>query len=285
VRIDRSLLERLMDPLLHMVRNAIDHGIESVDVRRAKGKPAAGRVRVKVERQGPRLAIVVEDDGSGLDPRRLKQVAIERGLLTPLEAVRLEDAEALSLITLPGFSTVAETTEVSGRGVGMDVVRHAVEATGGRLIIEGRHGRGARFQLVLPPTVALVQTYLVRANGMSFAVPLAALSRMAPMDDQATIWRDGRRFWNTGSEEVPVWGLANVLGLAAEPPTHGMALIVTSPEGKTVGIEVDTVLGRRELVVRPLPLPLATLPGYSGAAVMDDGSIVLVLDPATLPLT
>jgi two-component system chemotaxis sensor kinase CheA len=284
VRIDRSLLERLIDPLLHMVRNAIDHGLESPEARRGAGKPAAGRVRVRVERQASRLAIVVEDDGRGLDPRRLKQVAIERGLLTPLEAVRLPDTEALSLITLPGFTTAAETTEVSGRGVGMDVVKNAVEGTGGRLVIEGRRGRGARFALVLPPTVALVQTYVVRSCGVSFAVPLAALTRMAPMDDQGTTWREGRRFWNAGSEEIPVWALSQVLGLAGKPKDYGMALIATSARGDTVGIEVDEVVGRRELVVRPLPFPLSTLRGYSGASVMDDGSIVLVLDPAHLPL-
>jgi len=284
VRIDRSLLERLMDPLLHMVRNAIDHGLESPELRRTAGKPTTGRVRVKVERHAARLSIVVEDDGSGLDPRRLKQVAIERGLLTPLEAVRLADEDALELITLPGFSTVAETTEVSGRGVGMDVVKHAVEATGGRLRIEARRGRGARFELVLPPTVALVQTYVVRAGGATFAVPLAALTRMAPMDDQGTTWRDGRRFWNVGSEAVPVWALGDVLGLATPPAGGGMALISTTAQGTTVGIEVDDVVGRREIVVRPLPLPLSSLRGYSGAAVLDDGSIVLVLDPANLPL-
>jgi len=167
----------------------------------------------------------------------------------------------------------------------MDVVKHAVEATGGRLIIEGRRGRGARFELVLPPTVALVQTYVVRVSGMLFALPLAALTRMAPMDDQGTTWRDGRRFWNAGSEEVPVWALSEVLGLAGAPQGYGMALIATSARGETVGIEVDEVVGRRELVVRPLPLPLSTLRGYSGASVLDDGSIVLVLDPAQLPLS
>jgi two-component system chemotaxis sensor kinase CheA len=284
VRIDRSLLERLMDPLLHMVRNAIDHGLESPERRRAAGKPASGRVRVQVERHASRLSIVVEDDGAGLDPRRLKQVAIERGLLTPLEAVRLGDAEALELITRPGFSTAAETTEVSGRGVGMDVVKHAVTATGGQLRIEARSRRGARFELVLPPTVALVQTYLVRASGVTFAVPLAALTRMAPMDDQGTTWREGRRFWNSGSEEVPVWALGEVLYLPTPEPVQGMALIATTAEGATIGIEVDEVVGRREIVVRPLPPPLTALRGYSGASVLDDGSIVLVLDPANLPL-
>lgn len=284
VRIDRSLLERLIDPLLHLVRNAIDHGIESPEARRAAGKPAAGKIRVTVERQAASLAIVVEDDGSGLDLRRLKQAAIELGLLKPKEAIRLGDTEALSLIALPGFSTVAEPNEVSGRGVGLDAVKHAVEATGGCLLIESRPGRGARFELLFPKTVALVQTYVVRASGVSFAVPLASLTRMAPMDDHGTTWRDGRRFWNFGSEEVPVWTLSQVLGLNGEPRAFGMALIATSADGTTVGIEVDEIVGRRELVVRPLPLPLATLRGYAGSAIMDDGSIVLVLDPASLPL-
>jgi two-component system chemotaxis sensor kinase CheA len=264
----------------------VDHGIETAEARTRRGKPTVGQLRIHVDRQASRLAVVVADDGAGLDPRRLKQVAIERGLLTPLEAVRLDDPEALMLITLPGFSTVEETNEVSGRGVGMDVVKHAVEAIGGRLRIEATPGRGARFELSLPPTVALVQTYLVRASGMAFAVPLASLTRMAPMDDHGTTWREGRRFWNSGTEEIPVWALRDVLGLtgAAAGTGNGMALIGESARGTMVGLEVDEVIGRREIVVRPLPPPLTGLHGYSGAAVLDDGSIVLVLDPASLPL-
>jgi len=286
VRIDRSLLERLIDPLLHMVRNAVDHGLEKPEARARARKQAEGHLRIHVERHAARLSIVVEDDGCGLDPRRLKQTAIERGLLTPLEAVRLPDADALMLVTVPGFSTVEETTEVSGRGVGMDVVKNSVEAIGGRLRIDSTFGRGTRFELVLPPTVALVQVYIVRANGAAFAVPLAALTRMAPMDDQGTTWRDGRRFWNLGSEDIPVWTLRDVLALPGAPGSvgQGMALIGESGGGDTVGIEVDEVVGRREIVVRPLPAPLTGLAGYSGAAVLDDGSIALVLDPANLPL-
>jgi two-component system chemotaxis sensor kinase CheA len=284
VRIDRSLLERLMDPLLHMVRNAIGHGLESPEARRAACKPATGNLRVKVVRHASRLSIVVEDDGAGLDPRRLKQVAIERGMLTPREAVRLADADAIELITHPGFSTAAETTEESGRGVGMDVVKTAVEALGGRLRIDGRPGRGASFELILPPTVALLHAYLVRAGGVCLAIPLAALKRMAPMDDQGTSWRDGRRYWNVGSEEIPVWSLSELLRLPSPAGSSGMALITESASKATVGIEVDEVIGRREIVVRPLPTPLTGLRGYSGAAVLDDGAIVLVLDPANLPL-
>jgi two-component system chemotaxis sensor kinase CheA len=284
VRIDRSLLERLMDPLLHMVRNAIGHGLESAEERRAARKPQIGSVRVNVVRHASQLSIVVEDDGAGLDPRILKQAAIERGLLTPLEAARMADADAIQLITQPGFSTASETTEVSGRGVGMDVVRSAVEAFGGRLRIDGRAGRGARFELQLPPTVALLQSYLVRSSGVAFAIPLASLSRMAPMDDQGTTWREGRRFWNVGSDEVPVWALSEVLDLPKQDTRGGMALITESVSRGVVGIEVDEVVGRREIVVRPLPGPLSLVRGYSGAAVLDDGSIVLVLDPANLPL-
>jgi two-component system, chemotaxis family, sensor kinase CheA len=285
VRVDRSLLERLIDPLVHMVRNAVDHGIEPPEARKAARKPAAGRLHLHVERHASRLSIVLEDDGRGLDPRHLKQVAIERGCLTPGEAVRLSDRDALLLITEPGFSTVEETTEVSGRGVGMDVVKTAVEAIGGRLRIESRAGRGTRFELALPASVALVQTYIVRTSGMAFAVPLSALTRMAPIDDHTTTWRDGRRFVNLGADEVPVWSLREVLGLAHHPAgAGGMALIGESAGGAAVGIEVDEVVGKREVVVRPLPLPLSSLLGYSGAAVLDDGSIVLVLDPANLPL-
>lgn len=287
VRVDRSLLERLLDPLLHMVRNAIDHGVEHPEARRAARKAESGQIRVRLARRGSQLTLVVEDDGRGLDPRRLKQAAIERGLLTPSEAVRLGDTEALHLITLPGFSTVEETTEVSGRGVGMDVVKNAVDAMAGRLRIEASAGRGTRFELAVPASVALVQAYVVRASGVPFAVPLSALLRMAPMDDHSTSFRDGRRFWNVGSEEVPVWTLREVLGLAASrsPAGGGMALISESVRGHAIGIEVDEVVGRREIVVRPLPAPLSGLGGYSGAAIMDDGSIVLVLDPANLPLT
>ena len=285
VKLDRSLLERLIDPLLHMIRNAVDHGIEPPEVRRALKKPASGHLWIRVSRLASRLAVTLEDDGRGLDPRRLKQIAIERGLLTPVEAVRLSDAAALSLIALPGFTTAEETTEVSGRGVGMDVVKTAIESLGGRLKIESRAGRGTRFELSLPATVALVQTYVVRAAGTSFAVPLASLGRIASMDDSSTTWRDGRRYWNVGSEEIPVWALRDVLRLTGPAGGRGgMALIGESGSGATVGIEVEEIVGRREVVVRPLPPPVSGLPGYSGAAVLDDGGIVLVLDPANLPL-
>jgi len=167
----------------------------------------------------------------------------------------------------------------------MDVVKTAIESLGAPLKIERRAGRGTRFELSLPASVALVQTYVVRAGGTSFAVPLASLGRIASMDDSSTTWRDGRRYWNVGSEEIPVWALRDVLRLTGPAGGRGgMALIGESGSGATVGIEVEEIVGRREVVVRPLPPPVSGLPGYSGAAVLDDGGIVLVLDPANLPL-
>jgi two-component system chemotaxis sensor kinase CheA len=284
VRIDRGLLEHVMDPLLHMVRNAIDHGIEAPELRRTLRKQPAGRVAVRLARQPSRLTVAVEDDGRGLDPRRLKQTAIERGLITPSEAMRMSDAAAFQLVTEPGFSTVDEPNEISGRGVGMDVVRSAVESVGGRLRIDAVPGRGTRFELNLPSSVSLVQTFLVRAGGITFAVPLAAIGRMAPMDDHSTAWHDGKRYWSAGASEVPVASLRELLALpGASTARGGMALLGTCVDGRSVGLEVDEVLGRKELVVRPLPPPLSGLPGYSGAGVLEDGSIVLVLEPMQIP--
>jgi two-component system chemotaxis sensor kinase CheA len=241
VRIDRSLLEALMDPLLHMLRNAVDHGLEPRDARLAAGKPPDGQVRIRLERRASRLWLCVEDDGRGLDPRALKSAAIERGLVTPGEAARLDDDEAFQLVTLPGFTTAAAETEVSGRGVGMDVVRSAVEAVGGRLRIHAAPGRGTRFELLLPAGVALVQACLVRDEDEVFAVPLTSIVRI-------------------------------------EGSSERLALVYERPSGPQGRFLVDEVLGRREIVVRPLPGALAGLPGYSGCALIEDGTIALVLD-------
>ena len=284
IRMDRSLLETLSDPLLHMARNAIDHGLESPEERRQARKKPTGRLQVRLVRHGSGLRLTVEDDGRGLDPRRLKQAAIEKGLMSPGEAVRLSDAEALRLILRPGFSTAAEADDVSGRGVGMDVVHAAVESIGGRLRIAAAWGRGTRFELTLPASVALIQSYLIRSAGALFAVPLTTIGRIVSMDDQSTSWRNGRRYWSVGGEEIAVDSLRALLGLdgPADTPAGAPALLYETGRGITAGIEVDEIVGRREIIVRPLPGPLAGLAWYSGAAVLDDGSIVPVLDAACL---
>jgi two-component system, chemotaxis family, sensor kinase CheA len=278
VRLDRGVLDGLADPLLQMIRNAIDHGIEPPEERRRRKKPEQGRIDVAIERRSARLIVSVRDDGRGLDPRAIKQEAVERGLVGPAQAARLTEREALQLITLPGFSTSATPNEVSGRGVGMDIVRSGVEALGGRLRIETRPGRGTRFEMTFPIGVALVPAYLVRAGGELFAVPLSALDRIAVLDDQNTEWRDGRRFLAEGEGTIAVTRLSDRLGLPRDPlPPAPMVLLGSSPFGPR-GLEVDAVLDRREIVVHPLPEPLGAVPLYAGAACLPDGSIALLLD-------
>jgi chemotaxis protein histidine kinase CheA len=166
----------------------------------------------------------------------------------------------------------------------MDIVKATVESLGGHLRIASRVGRGTRFELMLPSSVALVQAYLVRSSGGIFAVPLTSIARIAPMDDGSTVWRDGRRYWSAGSDHVPVASLCDLLATSAgSAPGGGIALLAESAEGGLAGTEVDEILGRREIIVRPLPPPLCGLAGYTGAAVLDDGSIVLVLDLGRLP--
>ena len=278
VRVDRGVLDGLADPLLQMIRNAIDHGIEPPEERRRRKKPEQGRIDVAIERGSARLLVSVRDDGRGLDPRAIKQEAVERGFVGPAQAARLTEGEALQLITLPGFSTSATPNEISGRGVGMDIVRSGVEALGGRLRIENRPGRGARFEMTFPIGVALVPAYLVRAGGEVFAVPLSALDRIAVLDDQNTEWRDGARFLAEGEATIAVTRLSDRLGLPRDPlPPAPMVLLGSSPFGPR-GLEVDAVLDRREIVVHALPEPLQAVPLYAGAACLPDGSIALLLD-------
>ncbi len=284
VLIDRTILDALIDPFVHLLRNAIDHGIENPEARASAGKDPTGLVRLQLEREAERIRIVVEDDGRGLCAADLKRVAVARGLAATSEVARMSDAEALLLSTLPGLSTAAKPTEVSGRGVGMDVVRSAIEGLGGRLEIDSDPGRGARIRILLPLTLAVVQALLVRSRGDLFALPISSAERMLPLGEGTRRTAKGRPLLPEEEEGIELLPLDECLGLDGErPPWQGTRAVVVCPIGeRRVGIVVDEVLGRREVVVRPLASPLRALETYSGAALLEDGSIVLVLDPASL---
>jgi two-component system, chemotaxis family, sensor kinase CheA len=275
VRMDRSMLEALVDPLLHMVRNAVDHGIEDPEARRASGKDEAGAISLSVERRADRILITLEDDGRGLDPRALRLAAVERGILGPSEAARLGEAECLMLATLPGFSTAAAVTDVSGRGVGLDAARAGIESLGGRLEIRSAPGRGASMRILLPMTLAMIQTILVRSRGHLFAIPASAVERMLP-SGEAVVSSDG-------TAQAPV-RLDERLGIETGEPCAGRASpVLVCPVGeRRKSLQVDEVLGQRNVLVKPLLRPVSLLPEYSGAALLEDGSVVLVLDPAAL---
>jgi two-component system chemotaxis sensor kinase CheA len=243
VRLERSLLDALMEPLLHVVRNAVDHGVEPPAERRRLGKPPEGLVRLSLESAGWDTRICVEDDGRGLDPEALRQAAVRLGAYSADDAARLSDAEALALITRPGFTTAATPGTVSGRGMGMDVVRAAMLGLGGALELQRRSEGGTRIVLVLPQTLAARPALLLRDATGPVAVPLEAVARIELREP----------------EGVTVW--------------------VTRADGGEAPVLVEEVLGRREIVVQPLAGP-ARAAGYAGAALLDDGSIALVLDPA-----
>jgi two-component system chemotaxis sensor kinase CheA len=275
VRMDRSMLEALVDPLLHMVRNAVDHGIEAPEARRASGKDEAGAISLSVERRADRILITLEDDGRGLDSGTLRLAAVERGILGPSEAARLGEAESLMLATLPGFSTATAVTDVSGRGVGLDAARAGIESLGGRLEIRSAPGRGASMRILLPMTLAMIQTILVRSRGHLFAIPASAVERMLP-SGEALVSSDG-------TAQAPV-RLDERLGIDAGEPRAGRAsAVLVCPVGESRrALQVDEVLGQKDVLVKPLLRPVSLLPEYSGAALLEDGSVVLVLDPAAL---
>jgi two-component system chemotaxis sensor kinase CheA len=284
VRIDRSLLDGLVDPLLHLIRNALDHGIEPPAERASAGKPPEGSVCLHLTRERDRVRIVVEDDGRGLVPQALRKAAVARGLLSAAEVERLTDSEALLLTTLPGFSTAKSVGAVSGRGVGMDVVRTAVESFGGRLVLDSSPGRGTRVVLSLPMAAAVIHALMVRSAGQVYAVPVSSLERTARVDEESIVRRDGKSTLPTPEGVLELFYLDERLGLGQERPkaTAPRSALVYPAGGRTVGLVVDEVLGRREILVKPLLPPLDVLRAYEGAALLQDGSVALVLDPVNL---
>jgi two-component system chemotaxis sensor kinase CheA len=277
VRLDRSLLESLVDPLLHIMRNAIDHGIESEHERKAAGKQEEGTITLRLSREGNEVRISIEDDGRGMRPVELRNRAVALNLMSREQADGLSDRECHFLVTLPGFSTLNHAGDVSGRGVGMDVVRHELEALGGRLEIGSRPGAGTVFTLEVPQSMAIIQALLVRCRKELFAVPATAISRTMAIEETELI-RTGERVYIAGGDgEDPLPAIAMNRRHDDPVPAGAVALLPFSKGGEA--ILVDEVVGHREVLVRPLDPPLRMLKRFSGAAMLGDGSIALVIDP------
>ncbi len=280
VRLDRSLLESLVDPLLHIMRNAIDHGIEPPEERTAAGKPAEGTITLRLSREGNEVRFSIEDDGRGMRPEELRDRAVALNFMTREQAGRLSDRECHFLVTLPGFSTVSRADDVSGRGVGMDVVRNEVESLGGRLEICSGPGTGTLFALDIPQSMAIIQALLVRCRQALFAIPVAAISRTIAFKDAGLIRNGGRLFLENceGGGLMPAVTVNRDSG--EHLPENGVALL--PPGNKGEAILVDEIIGRREVLVRPLDPPLRMMKRFSGAAMLGDGSIALVIDPRNM---
>jgi two-component system chemotaxis sensor kinase CheA len=282
--LDKSLLEAIKDPLTHAVRNAVDHGIESPADRVLAGKTAEGCVRLKAFHQSGSVVIEVADDGAGIAMERVLSKAIERNLVTAEQAAAMSEREALQLIFLPGFSTAAAVTTVSGRGVGMDVVRANVEKVGGSVEVESRRGEGTTLRLRVPLTLAIVPSLVVRSGGQSFALPQSALVELVDIPER----EHARVVQQIGSAELyrlresllPMVWLDRLLGLEAESPdaSRGHYMAVLEADGCRYGLVVDDLMSPEEIVVKPLSPVLREIGLFSGATVLGNGTLALILD-------
>ncbi|WP_353062688.1 chemotaxis protein CheA [Tunturibacter psychrotolerans] len=282
--LDKSLLEAIKDPLTHAVRNAVDHGIESPADRVLAGKSAEGCLRLKAFHQSGSVVIEIEDDGAGIPIERVLQKAIERNLVTAEDAAGMSEREALQLIFLPGFSTAAAVTTVSGRGVGMDVVRANVEKVGGSVEVESRRGVGTTLRLRVPLTLAIVPSLVVKSGGQAFALPQSTLVELVDIPEREfaqVVQRIGSsELYRLRERLLPMVWLDRLLGLDAENPdqSKGHYLAVLEAEGCRYGLVVDDLMSPEEIVVKPLSPVLREIGLFSGATVLGNGSLALILD-------
>ncbi len=279
--LDRSVIEQVGGPLMHLVRNAIDHGIEPPEERERLGKPAVGRLRLAAFQEEEGIVVVAEDDGRGIDTHRVRQKAVALGILTAEAAARLSEEEAVELIFHPGLSTAQAVTEVSGRGVGMDAVRAGVQALGGSVEVETRRGQGTGFLLRLPLTLAIVRALLVSCGGERYALPLAGVQEIVEVPAERVHRVGTHRTTLLRGAVLPVVSVHEALELPV-PEGGGRLLCVVTGGRRRVGLWVDRVLGEGEVVVKPLGPYLGQVPGVSGATILGDGRVALILEPAAL---
>ena len=279
--LDKSVVEVIGDPLVHLIRNSVDHGIEPEDVRIAEGKPAKGKVVLRAFHKGNSVAIEIEDDGKGIDPNKMREVAIKKGIITPEEAAQLDDREAIELIFAPGFSSAEKITDISGRGVGMDVVRTNIKNLKGSVNTYSEVGKGTRFTLSLPLTLAIIDALMVNVSGQMYAIPLDAVSETTKIETVRLTDVKGRKAVTLRGEVLGIVELSEMLGLPRSTETlpEVLSVVVIHDNERRLGLVVDELLERQEIVIKPLGAYLGDLKGISGATIMGDGSVILILDP------
>jgi two-component system chemotaxis sensor kinase CheA len=282
--LDKSILDSLAEPLMHLVRNAVDHGIDPVDERVAAGKPARGTVFLNAYHQGAQVVIEVRDDGRGMDTSKLRAQAVQKRIITQDEAPRLNEQEVLNLIFEPGFSTATEVTEVSGRGVGMDVVRSAMGKLKGTVHVSTQLGKGTTIQLRAPLTLASIQTLLFRVGGRLFAVPLSSVVEITRIREEEIHMVDQREILRLRDQLltlVRLNRLDHIHAVAAPPssPTKKTRFVVViGAAEKRFGLLVDSLVGEEELVIKALPSDIVASDLVSGASILGDGTVVLILN-------
>ncbi len=284
--LDKTIIEAIKDPLTHIVRNSADHGIEAPDVRLARGKPAEGRIFMRAFHEGGQVNIEISDDGGGIDPAVIKQKAVQKGLLTTEQAGRLNDREAFNLIFAPGFSTAAKVTNVSGRGVGMDVVKTNIEKIGGTVDVNSVTGQGTTLRIRIPLTLAIIPGLIVTSHGDRYAIPQVSLLELVRLEGEE-IGRSieliyGAPVYRLRGNLLPLVVLNHALGCTAErwdvAGREAVNVVVLQADGTQFGLVVDEINDTEEIVVKPLAKQLKGIAAFAGATIMGDGKVALILD-------
>ncbi len=280
VELDRTILTEISDPLMHLLRNAVDHGIEPPEEREANGKDPEGTVTLSAERNRDQVVIEVRDDGGGIDRERVREKAVEKEILTRSEAEELTDAEVEDLVFHPGFSTNDEVTDVSGRGVGMDVVRDTVTRLDGSVSVSSVPGEGTTFTMTLPVTVAIVKVLFVESGGEEYGIPIKTVDEISRMKPVKTV--DGEEVITYDETVYPLVRLGDALDVPGETRENDGMLVRIRDTERQVALHCDDVRGQEEVVVKPFEGILSGIPGLSGAAVLGEGDVVTILDVSTL---
>ncbi len=277
--LDKFVAEEVADPLMHIIRNSIDHGIEPPDERKRAGKKEEGNIALRAYQKGNHVVIEVEDDGRGINKRKVLEKAIAQGLVQ--ENQQLSDSEVLDLIFLPGLSTKDSASEVSGRGVGMDVVKEKVASLGGYVEVQSEEGSFTRFSLTLPITLAIIKTLMVRTGGRKFAIPLTSVAESLELEEELVNSVEGRQVYNLRGRPVPLVSLRRYYGLA-DTGNREAFVVITGVENRQVGLLVEELVGAEDIVIKPLGPYFEGCRGFAGAAEIESGNLILVIDTESI---
>ncbi len=278
--LDKSVVEDLLDPIMHCVRNSVDHGIETPEVRAAAGKPETGTILLKASNEGNQIVIEIKDDGAGIDVEKIRKKAVERGLIHPDKAVTEQDA--FNLIMQPGFSTAEKISNISGRGVGLDVVKTMINNLKGTISINSAKGKGTSFIIKLPLTLAIIQGLLVRVGREVYSIPIANVIESQCINISEINHIDNYEILNVRNEVISVLRLSRLFGITESVQTDECYIVIVGTQEKKIGVMVDALIGEEDVVIKPLKDQFTNSPGIAGASILGDGSVSLIIDVGQL---
>ncbi|HLT55465.1 MAG TPA: chemotaxis protein CheA, partial [Bacillota bacterium] len=282
--LDRTVIDEIGDPLVHLIRNSVDHGIEMPEVRKKAGKPETGKIILRAYHSGNHVFIEIEDDGAGINREKVQAKAIENGLVTKEEAELLTDDQIAQFILASGFSTAEKVSDISGRGVGLDVVKNKIESLGGQINIETSQGNGSIFSIQLPLTLSIISTLLVKVQQETYAIPLSSIIETVLLEKEQLMYAHGSKVMDFRGQVIPLISLTDVfeVPVTEEVDDTYYAIVVVKKGEKLTGLIVDSFIGQKEIVLKSLGNYLKDVFAISGATILGDGEVALIIDPNAL---